>query len=1338
MITSWQISMMYVIPLVAAGICLLNIVLVWERRDMPGNYSFIGLMLAIAIWSIFETLAESAPSQAMKVTWSQIQYIGITSTPVLYLIFSARYSRQDHWLTRRNRVLLWVIPVLTVIMVATNEIHHWHWRDFSLDIETNFLTYNYGPWFWVFTSFSYVYLIAATALLIRSITTVHHGYRLQIWLVLLAGFIPWVANLIHLLNLVSIQGLDPTPLAFAITGFLLTINITVFRLIDITPIARDKLVDTLQDALIVVDQHSYIADLNPAALSLMKLTINEAIKRPAVEVLRLWPYLANRFQTPSDSPTEYTLIEDLDHHWYDTHISTLKDSRQKLSGYLIILRDITEQRKSEAERNRLAAVIEQAQETIVITDLKGDIIYANPYFENITGYSVAEALGKNPRILKGGKHDMEFYTQLWETITKGEVWSGTFINKRKDGSEYYEAASIFPIKNKSGTITNYAAVKRDISVKVMAEKAIKDLSDQMTALHEISIELSLIEKFDDLCLQALVLGRQRFGFDRMGLWFVDPSNPDYLIGTFGIDEHGQLRDERGQGLHVSNSPNYLEFLKRRERIYHLPNTALRNEKSEIVGTGDLAIAGMWDKGNLIGYIAIDNLMSKEPISEQQLTILVLLSQTLGNLVVRKRDEENLQTFSDQLAYLHDVSIALSQCDYFDEMCKRAVELGSTNLGFTRIGIWFIDPENPEFIKGSFGIDERGKLRDERQQRTLIEPDSIHMIFLSGSPRVYHQQNVALYDDQNKPVGSGDMAASALWDGSKIIGYICVDNLLSRSPFSTHKLDLLILFAQTIGNLSTRIRTSDQIKKTARQQELLNEITHTAIQQLDLKSMLQGIANQMGKLFESDGCFITLWDEKRQMAIPGAAYGAFKESYTTDTDFLPKAGEQTKTQSALEKGEVLIIEDVLDSPHISRRIADHFPTRSSLVLPLIANQVKLGAAIISYNDKHHFNSDDIELGEKAAQQIALAILKNRLLEEAQTRAREAETLQQASAAVVATLKQDEAIERVLEELNRVVPYDSASVQLLLGNELEIVGERGFKDPDSVIGLRFPISLDTPNSVVFERGELLIIEDAPQVYEAFRYPPHNHIHGWMGVPLKVHNRMIGMLALDSFQPGKFTSDHRRLATAFADQVAIALENTRLFEETQWLAIHDSLTGLYNRRHFMSLAWGQFIKAIRNSTPLSAIMLDIDHFKRVNDTYGHLTGDQVLQFIADICKNNLRTPDLIGRYGGEEFVILLPETAAITTTVAPSGQTREVELAKAVAERLRSTIEKTVIETDRGGISTTISLGIAELSPNIENVEQLVDCADQALLQAKSTGRNRVVIWSQLKPNHNDNTP
>lgn len=1329
MVQSWQFSVSIFLPLVAAGISLLVAVYSWRRQDVPGSNSLAGSMLSIAIWALFEAVENSTVGVSEKVFWAQIQYVGIVSAPVFFLIFSARYTQQDRWLTGKKIMLLWLVPVATIILIATNNYHMWYWRDFQLDPETNLLTYIFGPWFWVHTSIAYIYLLTTTVILIRSTRQIHKRYRQQIWIIIFALLLPWGANIIHLSGIMPIKGIDPTPVAFTLAGFLITLSITKFQLMDLTPIARSKLVDTFQDALIVVDYRGYVVDLNPAALTIMRTSLSSAIKKPASMVLGHWPYLANRFNRRTNGKTELKIIPDINDRWYDSRISLLKNSQGELTGYLITLRDITDQRKAEEERARLAAVIEQANEAIIITDLDGKIIYANPFFEEITGYSVTEVLGKDSNILQSGDHDPKFYDELWATISRGDTWTGTFINKRKDGSKFYEAATIFPIKKSSGKITNYAAVKRDISAEAHAEKAIKYFSDQLTSLHEISIILSLTETFDDLCRQVIFLGRQKLGFDRMGLWFVDPRDPDYLLGSFGIDVNGQLLDERDQRIHISTTPNYVQFLQKKNRVLFIQNAPIRNEKSELIGSSDLVIAGMWDKGKIIGYLSVDNFITKEPISKQQQTVLVFFSQTLANLVIRKRADEALQSFSEQLATLHDVTIELSQHDSFDGMCKLAVQLGHQRLGFDRLSIWFLDTKDEKYIRGSYGIDEKGHLRDERQQQILIDSDPIHSILLSGSPRIYHEQNVALYNEQFQPIGIGDIAASALWDGSNIIGYIRVDNLLSQEPFANHHLDLLVLFAQSIGNLSTRIKAAEETRRRAHQQALLNDITKTAIELTDIQEILQALADRLGELFQADGCFITIWDEERQLVVPGAAYGPYKERHGSDHRLSAQPGETAVTHAVLTSGEVLVIEDVINSPLLSKRLAWEFPASSLLGLPLIANDQKLGAALISYNEHHDFPPDEIALGEQAAQQIALAILKTRLLEKAEIRAREAETLRKASAAVAATLKRDEAIVRILEELNRVVPYDSASVQLLLGTELEIVGERGFSNPNAVIGLRFPINLDTPNSMVFKQGEPVIIEDAPVKYEAFRKPPHDHIRGWMGVPLKVHDRIIGMLALDSIQPNRFTSVHGRMATAFADHVAIALENTRLFEETQWLAIHDSLTGLYNRRHFMSLAWSEFQRAKRYVKPLSVIMLDIDHFKRVNDTYGHLIGDQVLQFIANICDKNLRIHDVIGRYGGEEFVILLPETAAVSIVGGPEeDEPVEIEPAKVVADRLRSVIENTIISTERGDISATISLGIAELYSKIHNIDQLIDCADQALFKAKKMGRNRVVIWNQ----------
>ena len=179
----------------------------------------------------------------------------------------------------------------------------------------------------------------------------------------------------------------------------------------------------------------------------------------------------------------------------------------------------------------------------------------------------------------------------------------------------------------------------------------------------------------------------------------------------------------------------------------------------------------------------------------------------------------------------------------------------------------------------------------------------------------------------------------------------------------------------------------------------------------------------------------------------------------------------------------------------------------------------------------------------------------------------------------------------------------------------------------------------------------------------------------------------------------------------QSETALRNA--LEEVERLAITDSLTGLYNHRHLFELAGREFQRARRYQLPLSVMMVDIDEFKRVNDTYGHAMGDQILQGVAECCRKELREVDVIGRYGGDEFVAILPETV--------------LSAACQVGERLRKSIAEKTLNTKAGRITVTVSLGIAVLDDQHLSPESLLDRADQALYVAKQNGRNRV--WSQF---------
>ena len=175
--------------------------------------------------------------------------------------------------------------------------------------------------------------------------------------------------------------------------------------------------------------------------------------------------------------------------------------------------------------------------------------------------------------------------------------------------------------------------------------------------------------------------------------------------------------------------------------------------------------------------------------------------------------------------------------------------------------------------------------------------------------------------------------------------------------------------------------------------------------------------------------------------------------------------------------------------------------------------------------------------------------------------------------------------------------------------------------------------------------------------------------------------------------------------------SLERARLFQEVQSLALTDPLTGLQNRRSLFELGRIEFFRAQRMKRPFCCMMLDLDHFKQINDNYGHPLGDQVLQQFAKRCQSSVREIDLIGRYGGEELVILLPET--------------DSETAMQVAERLRTSIAETPMKVSNQELSITVSIGVATKDENTLDLETLIARSDQAMYIAKHKGRNRVAI-------------
>ena len=222
----------------------------------------------------------------------------------------------------------------------------------------------------------------------------------------------------------------------------------------------------------------------------------------------------------------------------------------------------------------------------------------------------------------------------------------------------------------------------------------------------------------------------------------------------------------------------------------------------------------------------------------------------------------------------------------------------------------------------------------------------------------------------------------------------------------------------------------------------------------------------------------------------------------------------------------------------------------------------------------------------------------------------------------------------------------------------------------------------------------------------------IRSLIGVPLMVGDKALGILRVDSPKGNHFTAEDLRFLSTIGSLGAIAIENAQLFERVEDLAIKDSLTGLYLRRHLLERMGEEISRGLRREKELSFLMIDLDHFKAYNDRFGHVAGDIVLRTVALILADHFREPgDLVCRYGGEEFCVLLPDCSK--------------QKAISLAEKLRERIERQTIILRRQKTQMTVSIGVAAFPKDAKMQEELIHAADQAMYQAKKTGRNRVCL-------------
>jgi diguanylate cyclase (GGDEF)-like protein len=362
------------------------------------------------------------------------------------------------------------------------------------------------------------------------------------------------------------------------------------------------------------------------------------------------------------------------------------------------------------------------------------------------------------------------------------------------------------------------------------------------------------------------------------------------------------------------------------------------------------------------------------------------------------------------------------------------------------------------------------------------------------------------------------------------------------------------------------------------------------------------------------------------------------------------------------------------------------------------------------------SDDEQ--ERLAQLETYAADLSRTYSELRRHLHHMTVLHEVNTRIASALDPDEVVTGMLDSLSQLVTCDTAVVYLLdLGVAVPLEGPHtvvAADTPPRVRAARSFVSGPLPTMIGSIAAEDSAIVQAMQAQQSIgRMTAERTLQ--LVVPLLAGHRALG--ALDLRLPEALPEDDVKIVELLTAAAAVALQNAHLYQETQRLATTDPLTGLSNYRHFHDLLNLEVQRARRMGYPVGLVIMDLDHFKQVNDRHGHPVGDHALADVAQMLRSRLRRTDVLGRLGGEEFGAILP-----------GATLHEVEI---VAEKVRSAVEE--LPPLRGGMTAaltpvTLSVGGASLAADVVDAELLVSCADRALYEAKRNGRNQVRLWRE----------
>ncbi|MGB7566987.1 MAG: diguanylate cyclase [Chitinivibrionales bacterium] len=393
--------------------------------------------------------------------------------------------------------------------------------------------------------------------------------------------------------------------------------------------------------------------------------------------------------------------------------------------------------------------------------------------------------------------------------------------------------------------------------------------------------------------------------------------------------------------------------------------------------------------------------------------------------------------------------------------------------------------------------------------------------------------------------------------------------------------------------------------------------------------------------------------------------------------------------------------------------------SVIAVPIISHTKELlGALVIDSQDKHAFREEHKDIMRRFSLLAAALITNVRMRMYQERAAKHFQIFYEASQQFITALHLNQVFDVLVSMVELLTPFTriiaiSYNEQDKSGSVIKIKGP----SPDLAEGFRFEINTGI-YSYALQKLKIVNVPDFQKFKgKYYRFMPDEpvskELRSLIIIPIADNeSRPSGLLSVESGAPDQFQDDLEKILFTLVGNASVAITRARLYHRMELLAITDGLTQLINHKHFQEQLAKELERAKRYKRPMSLLMMDIDHFKSFNDTYGHPVGDLVLREIAQCVKQTIRVNDIAARYGGEEFTVIMPD----------SGH----EGALVTAERIRQRVEQKIIQSGINRLRVTISVGCAAFPALGATQQELIDNADKALYYSKETGRNRSTVF------------